>query len=194
MKPSRLMGKGEILFIPKAFFSLVIAPWVLFRTSWGQYSRTFSWPAGSQAWNRQEVIKGAGTAAPPHPPTPLGWGPPRWSGESHWGRVRDNFHVCFSVRRDTKHSMTGLVGHSSLLLGWMTVLKVKVWGSHLDWYLGCALMPRSWSPKDQQHCAWCFWVPFHNCLPFPGMKLHWKSLHVIWESLWRFGFNFSVPT
>lgn len=135
------MGKGEILFIPKAFFSLVTAPWVLFRTSWGQYSRTFSWPAGSQAWNRQEVIKGAVTAAAPHPLLP--WDEARQGDPvkaTGGGRERDSFHVCFSVRRDTKHSMTGLVGHSSLLLGWMTVLKVKVWESHLDWYLGCALM------------------------------------------------------
>lgn len=189
------MGKGEILFIPKAFFSLVTAPWVLFRTSWGQYSRTFSWPAGSQAWNRQEVIKGAVTEAAPHPLLP--WDEARQGDPvkaTGGGWERDSFHVCFSVRRDTKHSMTGLVGHSSLLLGWMTVLKVKVWGSHLDWYLGCALMPRFWSPKDQQHCTWCFWVPFHSRLPSPGMKLHWKSLHVIWESLWRFGLNFSVLT
>lgn len=72
MKLSRLTGKGKTLFIPKAFFSLVTAPWVLFRTSSGQYSQTFSWPAGSHAWNPKEVIKGAVTVAAPHPPTPLG--------------------------------------------------------------------------------------------------------------------------
>lgn len=70
MKLHRLIGSREILFIPKVFFSLVTAPWVLFNTSSGQYSRTFSWPAGSQTWIEQEVIKGTITAATLHPLLP----------------------------------------------------------------------------------------------------------------------------
>lgn len=69
----RLMGSRKTLFIPKAFFSLVAAPWVLFSTSSGQYSWTFSCPAGSQAWNWQDRIKGATpriTAAALHPLLP----------------------------------------------------------------------------------------------------------------------------
>lgn len=80
MKLCRLVESRETLFIPKPFFSLVAAPWVLFSTPSGQYSWTFSWPAGSQAWNWHEVIKGAAqrlTAAKPFP-SPLGMRlPPR---------------------------------------------------------------------------------------------------------------------
>lgn len=80
--------KGVDPFIPKAFFSLVATPWVLFSTSSGQYSRTFSWPAGSQVWIWQEVIKGTVTTATPQPllpcdeaPAKVIWWKPLGEGE-----------------------------------------------------------------------------------------------------------------